>query len=696
MKLYMIIQGKIMLILLGLFLFIGNAHSQKGERNPAFMMKTPSPILNNGSNFTIVQGTDNLGCYYDVTVTPTWSVSAPTGASCNQNLLPHGFVIEVTGTTIISAAYNPNSLWASTPLPVFSSGSIPMTYDYVYWVKDAIGDCWSTGTNTHTIPSGQTQKVRVRVNLSTATVKVYVRELNGGAWSSGGTWVPPAPLGWGTNLFWNFAWDTTFINSCNYSIGQNIDMCQGTSTTFTLIGTPTPATSTVTWYKSPLPCPSTPPPGSTWVPDQTGGLSYNTNAINASTCYVAMIKKGCTTCFTNTKTVTICPGKPSAVISHTVAAGYSPLQTINGENHACVQWGARLSIPALSSYPCNTTIVKWERSVNGNPWQVAGGSVEFINITIGNTTTLCTQKYEYRVLLSNACGSSYAYFSVFLDHLPDPGTIKTATAQMYDIGIGTQNAPIICYGTGTRLVHTTTCGKIQYWEYRDENTPCSGSYPATWTNAGAGGTSGWWTNPLFKTRQYRAIVKNGACAGVTSPIITVKVIPELTVSINTTSPLLCANPVLTAITSYGAPCSYTNLLSYQWYTNGAPIAATQATFSPLKQGHYSVVVTSLCGTAKPIAPITICKPFLAITGPCCVCMAPYQPDNITLTAVVTYSPGACGPTPIYKWYKNGVLLPLEVNPTLNVTTPGSYKVVVSFPGAPGCTLQDQKNITQCQ
>jgi len=697
MKLYQILNSKLALLLLFFSLVNMAANSQrllKSESEIARGMQKAMTSFTTNPDFTISRGFDTKGCYYDITFKPVWSVSgAPSSGLCNVNLLPAGFNVEFTGTTISSVSYS-SSPWSTTaPLPTQMPASVSGS-SYVYWNKAPIGNCWSTGSATNSIPSNQTQSVRIRVNPATApVVNVAVRELKGDSWPPG--WISPGPLGWNNSPFaqyWDLGMDTTFTNSCNYSIGPDMSVCSGTATIFSI--SPVPASpATVTWYKYTPPnasaaCPSTNPFSPLWQVDQTGGPTYNTNAITSTTCYVAVVNNGCNSCISNVKRVTVCPGVPFASITPN---GSSALQNINGALHACLNWSGVLSIPAASAFPCPTTIVRWEKSVNGGAWQMVPGSVNQNQISTNQLNVAagsCNQSYNYRVVLNNACGTSFPSILIVIDNIANGGIIKTLTGQVYDVGTGNSAAPVICNGTGTRLVHSTPCGKIQYWEYRDEIAPCSGNYPAAWLNAGAGASNTWWTGLLTRTRQYRAYVSNGSCTGSNgnfSSVITVKVKPPLAVSINTSSFLLCANPTLTAVIGGGSSCNYP-AITYQWFLNGDPVpGATQNTYKPLSHGNYSVTINGGCGTAKA-TPVPICQPVVDVTGPCCICLAPHVAEQVTLKTVITYLKTACGPPPVYLWSTGAT------TPTINISSPGIYTVTVKI-GT--CTFTKSIKVVAC-
>jgi hypothetical protein len=541
-------------------------------------------------------------------------------------------------------------------------------------------------TDTNAIPSVWL-KVRIKVTTISSSVPVYVkvRELTGWSW-------PTDPTKWNCERVHG----PFTAPQATYNIGPNGDVCSGSSQILNLscvgpaCGTPLPAGATITWYQSQS-CPSVNPWNpALWntvpPPPQNGGTSFNTNYLTNTTCYVAVIQDGCWRYISNVRKLTVCLGKPNATIAASPIAPSPTLVNIANEWHACTSWSGTLTLtPSPYPFPCKT-IISWSLAIDNGAYN-ALSPADLSHVATGTLTTgTCSRRYRFRATLYNACGTTQVVFPIVIDKAPDGGSIQTVTNQPYDVGTGTQQAPLLCYNTGTRLRHTTTCGQIKSWEYKDETTPCSGNFPTAWLPVpGSSGTSTWWTGFLVKTRQYRAVVGNGACSDAYSAPITVTVKPELTVTIATPSYLLCDNPILTATTSYGAPCNYTTA-TYKWYLNGTPISgATGATYTPGRAGNYSVVVDDkACGKAESNV-ITICKPALVVTGPCCMCP---PSESVTINAVVS---DTCGVTPTYLWAGPGNAAG-ATTASINVTSAGTYSVTVTVGG---CTLTRQITVNSC-
>lgn len=382
-----------------------------------------------------------------------------------------------------------------------------------------------------------------------------------------------------------------------------------------------------------------------------------------------MVEYGCGVWVSNVRRVDVCPGPPAA----TITATGPPTTLINNVPHACSSWSGQLCLN-LPPQCCPRKIVRWESRTRAltypsacNPqwgawssWIPISGSAGKVCIKTGNLTVApgaCQTQYEFRAVLQNACGTSTSSYTIVIDRPPVPGNVTA------------NPLPPLCYDKATQLTYNSLCAEVVQWEKREELSPCTNTW-GPWTSiAGSQGTCVWWTNNLQKTIQYRVKVKNGACPPVYSPVYTVTVKPQLSVTITANQTVLCPPGVtLTAQTTYGPPFSYP--VSYQWYQDGLPITgATSSTYSPTTPGNYYVVVSDTsCGKAKSNV-ITICgKPRLEIDAPCCVCLG----ETITVTANVLWMPANCQPPSCtYQWNTGAT------TPSISVTSPGTYTVTVT-------------------
>jgi hypothetical protein len=645
------------------------------QTNPEFIKRIADPELNQEFSWRIPDPTARLkeaqaladafcqnfttsvsvvstaqGCFIDVTYSHIYTYVPNTTNAC---ILPHGLYVKVGPQAQIQSATVISGAWLSGVTPVLSGNS-------VYWVKI----CPGNNNYSNIIPSGQTLTVRIKLasGFCPGSSTVTVRELTGWAFPDN------------TQLWSCQQLHTITTPVVNYSIGPDTSVCTGSAFTISVVPPPPPG-STVKWYKytptpptqpcPPVSCPIGPP----WVLAQTGGSSFNTNILTQTTCYVAVVEYGCNVWVSNVRRVNVCPGPPDATITVTGP----PTTLINNVPHACRSWSGQLCLNS-STFPCPTKIVRWEirrRNLTypsacnpqwgaWSPWIPISGSAGKVCINTGNLTVApgaCQTQYEFRAVLQNACGTSTPSYTIVIDRPPVPGSITA-----YPL-------PPLCYDKATKLTYSTSCAEVVEWEKREELSPCTNTW-GPWTPIpGSQGTCVWWTNNLQKTTQYRVKVKNGACPPVYSPVYTVTVKPQLSVTITANQTVLCPPGVtLTAQTTYGPPCSYP--VSYQWYQDGLPIpGATSSTYSPTSPGNYYVVVSDTsCGKAKSNV-ITVCgKPQLEIDAPCCVCPG----ETITVTANVLWLPANCQPPSCtYQWNTGAT------TPSISVTSPGTYTVTVT-------------------
>lgn len=647
------------------------------EVNPELFKKIPDPTARlkaaqavadafcETMNATLSFVTNNQGCFLDVTYSHIYTYASGT----NAFTLPHGIYFEtcsqlIESVTVISGA------WLNGVTAVISGNS-------VYWAKS----CPSASNYSNRIPSGDILIIRIKLatGFCPGACQLKIRELNGWAF-------PNNPLFWTCEKPLDIYLPPSLVN---YSIGSDTSVCTGQAFNFNVTALPPslipiPQGATVKWYKyTPtlctdpcLPAPPCPIPiGSPWVLDQTGGVSYNTNILTQTTCYVAVVEFGCIRVVTNVKRVNVCPGPPAV----TITATGPPTTLINGVAHACTTWSGELCLNTSTSSCCKPDIFGWQmrtRSLsysspcnpvwgNWSSWATLSQSIGENCIDIGPLHSVaCQKQYEFKAILSNACGQSEPTYSIVIDKPPVPGLITA------------NPTPPLCFDKATKLTYSTTCAEVVEWEMRVEGTPCMGNY-GSWTIVpGSQGTCIWWTGNLQKTTQYRVKVKNGACLPVYSQTYTVTVKPKLAVTISANQTVLCPPGVtLTAQTTYGPPCGYA--VTYQWYRDGLPIAgATQPTYNPTTAGNYYVVVKDICGNAKSNV-ITVCdKPKLVIKAPCCVC--PGEPP-ITLEAIVLWTPSNCTQSCTYQWNTGAT------TSSISVTSPGTYTVTVSCGTCPPMT-----------
>jgi len=596
---------------------------------------------------TAVKGSDNTGCYVDVKVTFIWTDSPGT----NPLDLPHGITFNIDGPAKITGVSNLGGTWIRNTIT-------NQALNDILWNRPPSG-------LTNVIPSNQTQSFRVYIDpLGSGVIAIRVSLLTGFSWGKPDVWNY-----WSCQRFFNFTRPVI-----NYKIIGPKNLCAGKDAILTLSPTPS-ANAKINWYRL-TNCSMIVIGGLGGVPYdpgvppvQTGGTTYPTGQLNSTYCYVAIIKEDCFTYVTNFLTINVCKDL-STLGPITATAG---LTNINGENHACTQWSGTLTFPS-SNVTCSTH-VSWEKSTNGTSWSTVGTPCIYYpirpplipldpnncryNTGILTAGDACVAKYFFRVKINNDCGETYRYFTIFIDHVTQPGII-TADPRLF--GTGTVNAPVLCYDGYTVLKYTGGCGKILNWEY----TESTGGPGSVWAVLNSGQTNEYWTNKLQRTTSYRVLVKNGACESKYSNPIIVKIKPALSVSISVTPSAPCRFiKTLKANTSYGTAYP----VSYQWYRDGILITgAVNQTLIINTPGNYSVIVTDAACNSKAESNIIICgPPQVIITGPSCIC----EGQTAILTAVVT---GGCSCSPYaYQWRKNGIIIPGNTS-SITVSAGGSYTV----------------------
>ncbi len=611
-----------------------------------------------GINVSFTKISDASGCYLDVTYSHTYTYSS----GANPCYLPHGFLIEVCAQAQIQSATVISGAWLSGLTPVISANS-------VYWVKS----CAANFSNI--VPTGQSMTVRIKFAngfCMGSTCDVQFKELTG--------WAYPNNL-----QFWSCQKsDTIRTKAFQLDIGPDTTVCTGSS--FGIQMPVFPPGVSIKWYKyQPVictdPCPAPPvcqAATAPWVLAQTGGSTCNTNILTATTCYVAVLEYGCYVFQTNIKRVNVCPGAPA----NTISAPNTPTTLVNGIPHTCNQWSGQLCLSNSTAACCTPKILRWEIRTRGltysctpvwgawTSWATVSNSAGQSCINTGNINygIFCQKEYEYRAVLTNACGQSTPTFSIGIDRQL-PLIVGTIT-----------EIPLLsplCYKHGTKLTLSPVCAEVLGWEKRVELSPaCSNNFGSWIAEGGSQGTCVWWTNNLLVTTQYRVILKNGVCSPQSySQTYTVKVRPPLTATITATQTVLCPPGVtLTAATSYGSPCNYP--VTYQWYKDGLPIpGANQPIYHPITGGNYYVVVSSVCGKAKSNV-ITICdRPILTIEAPCCMCKG----ETVEMNAVILWPSQNCAQNCTYHWSTGATTA------GIHVSAPGTYTVTVSCGVCPPLT-----------
>lgn len=624
------------------------------------------------------------GCFVDITIEHTYNTITP------QNLafyMPHGICVQAWESGLIQSV----DIISATPMwENWLSGSTFFEDPdgaFVYWQKETAGpNDYSNALPNHENPTIQPLTVRIRFTRAFSPweyCELTVNELTGEAVTDG--------LGGPYSICCQRTFNINPQAINEISLGPDISVCKGAALTLYLDGIP--AGSTVRWYQFPpphppmefvIPCPL----GEEFTPCQTGfaqltgsgyGSSYNTNILDETAIFVAMVECGCSVRLTNPKRVEVCSTTPATEI--TATGGILTVSETDNLKHSCGLWTGTLSLDP-ADFPCGTTIEGWQvRSrMLGYPapcnpqwgawtsWSHVDGSGGQTSIAIPYPGQImqakaCQRQYEFHAVLKNACGYAYPSFTYVVDRVLTNSPQGSITASP---------PPPLCrgkYGKGTMLRYSGACAEVVYWEKREELVPCTNTWPETdtgepiWTDIPESkGTCVWWTNNMTRTTQFRVKIRNGACpiidVGIYSEVFTFTIIPPLFVTLSANQTILCqpGSVTLKAVTTYGPPpsgCSYP--YHYQWYMDGQKITAavdptaagtttdSAITYTPKKGGNYSVVVSDTCSSAESEV-IRICKkPVVVINAPCCLCKKPDgdEYESVQFIAEVSGCPENC-------------------------------------------------------
>jgi len=163
-----------------------------------------------------------------------------------------------------------------------------------------------------------------------------------------------------------------------------------------------------------------------------------------------------------------------------------------------------------------------------------------------------------------------------------------------------------------------------------------------------------------ETGTYSVIIKNGVCAVSAYNTVEISRATAPTGSITPSSASVCqgGSKVLTA----------TGGTSYEWKRNGSTInGQNKATLTVNEAGTYSVIITN-GNCSGPASNSSVITQESAPAGT-------ISPTNASLCENESQILTATGGTS-FEWLKNGEPINGETGPTITVTTPGSYSVII--------------------
>jgi len=276
------------------------------------------------------------------------------------------------------------------------------------------------------------------------------------------------------------------------SINQpNVTLCQGIPVGNIVLSN---ASGTITWESS-TDCPNF----SAFTTINNNSLTLSVGVLNATTCYRARVSRGiCPSVVSNIFTVTILPTQPGVVQnSQTVCLGTDPNPL------------------TLTNYTGN--ILRWESSTNG-----------FLTATTINNNT---PNYQPTGLTTFTCFRAI----VQLNSCTAPSTSACVRVDQPSIaGTLTANRNPVCVGGSVRLTLTGQQGNVLRWEgSQDPTFSTLTTYNQTLTTFD--------TPQINVVIHFRAVVQNGVCPAVITPIITITTVPNTERGVLTANQTICDN-----------------------------------------------------------------------------------------------------------------------------------------------------------
>jgi len=222
------------------------------------------------------------------------------------------------------------------------------------------------------------------------------------------------------------------------------------------------------------------------------------------------------------------------------------------------------------------TVTKWQRSVDGGTqW------TDIANTATSNGFTGISSTTKYRAVITNdgSCGTALSSVgTVYVNQSAVAGTISGA-------------ATTICPGTNSTLLTLNNyVGAIQ-WQSSTTSTTSG------FTNIDNATTNTYTASNLSVTTHYMAVLSNGSCNPVNSPVFTLTTNASAALNVPTT---LTGDGCANNRTTLSSTNTFT---SYAWFLNGSEISNTNSqTFSPSAAGNYYVrVFNGTCyGTSSDI------------------------------------------------------------------------------------------------
>ena len=540
-----------------------------------------------------------------------------------QNLPFNGNGTALTGTsaTINGSTYTTPTYytytWSGTSAPAAGTGTTQATGNLTnatssattsnYTVIATGGGCSGTSSSATTVTINPKPAINNMTASTCSSVAFTVTpvDVTNGVVPSGTSYTWSAPVvtggitggssGSGSSITGTLVNTTGSAQTATYTVTPATSSCNGAAFTVTVtINTATPsAPASITGTAAQCPA--------------LTGQTYTAAASTGATTFTWTVPTGWTiTAGTTTQTITVTTGSAGQNGNITVTAsnscGTSSAQTLavtvgNGTPSTPASiTGTSAQCPTLTGQTysiasvANATTYTWTVPTG---WTITAGAG---STTITVTTGSAGQNGNVTVTAGNSCGTS------------------SAQTLAVTVGNGTPSTPASITGTSAQCPALT--GQTYSIASVANATTYTWTVPTGWTiTAGAGSTTITVTTGSAGQNGNITVTAGNSCGTSSAQTLAVTVSPANTAGSASSSPSLCINSALTAITiattgasGIGAATGLPTGVSAAWASNTITISGT-----PTSSGvyNYSIPLTGGCGSVNATGTITVNAPVLA-------------------------------------------------------------------------------------